>query len=230
MHQGRNESSARINRRLSVLPVLAVIVRYSSDIGRTGASQLGQLPKPSTTPRSYGGHDEQVVAIVRGLTLGYAPTIFLPSGSNAVARPSEGISPKHCTSPVHRAEGFWRNVIPVPMPGSKFRAFDNRPVSCRTAKRCLTPFQGDEICLAPIKPALRFKEMRYALRQSNLRFLGPPSNSNTLAGSIHFPQGDRRSHGRFPRGIGNAACCTSTLSLQRSVSTRRPSLRRAEFG
>jgi hypothetical protein len=29
-----------------------------------------------------------------------------------------------------------------------FRAFDNRPVSCRAAKRCLTPF----------------KEMRYALR------------------------------------------------------------------
>ena len=77
-----------------------------------------------------------------------------PSGSNAVARPSQGISPKHCTSPAHRAEGFWRIVIPVPMSGSKFRAFDNRPVSCRAAKRCLTPLQGDEICLAPINLSL----------------------------------------------------------------------------
>jgi hypothetical protein len=32
------------------------------------------------------------------------------SGLMAVARYIQGISPKHCTSPARRAEGFWRNV------------------------------------------------------------------------------------------------------------------------
>src|SRR5579883_689816 len=33
-----------------------------------------------------------------------------PVGLLAVARLTQGISPKHCTSPVRRAEGLWRHV------------------------------------------------------------------------------------------------------------------------
>ena len=58
-------------------------------------------------------------------------TILEWSGLIAVARQPQGISPKHCTF---------------------FRAFDNRPVSCCAAKRCLAP-KGDEICLAPTRRA-----------------------------------------------------------------------------
>jgi len=182
-------------------------------MGRTGASQLGKPPKPGTTPRNYGAHDEQVVAIVRGLTLGYAPTIWLPSGFNAVTRPSQGISPKR-TSPVHRAEGFWRNVIPVPMSGSKFRAFDNRPVSCRTAKRCLTPFQGDEICLAPIKPALPWTTFQ-------LKHVGwiDPHSSRRSSQSWTF------SKRHWKCGVLHLDVIPSTISEYAC-----PSLRRAEFG
>ena len=46
----------------------------------------------------------------------------------------------------------------------------------------------------PSVVSLRFKEMRYALCQSTLRFLGPPSNSNTLEGTIQIPRWDYRSH------------------------------------
>ena len=77
------------------------------------------------------------------------------SGSNAVARPSQGISPKHCTLPAHRAEGFWRNVIPVPMSGSKFPGPSTTARSAAAQPSVVSlPFQGDEICLAPINPAL----------------------------------------------------------------------------
>src|SRR5262245_38382786 len=36
--------------------------------------------------------------------------LFCTSGLIAVARPIQGISPKYCTEPARRAEGFWRNV------------------------------------------------------------------------------------------------------------------------
>jgi hypothetical protein len=66
--------------------------------------------------------------------------------------------PRHFAQVLHFARSSGRGLLAKcdPRPDvtkAMFRAFDNRPVSCRAAKRCLTPFLGDEICLAPIKLA-----------------------------------------------------------------------------
>jgi len=91
--------------------------------------------------------------------------------------------PRHFAQALHFARSPGRGLLAKchPRPDVRkqvSRAFDNRPVSCRAAKRCLTPLQGDEICLVPI----------------NLVFLGPPSKSNTLEEPIQIPRCDCRSH------------------------------------
>jgi hypothetical protein len=67
------------------------------------------------------------------------------------------------------------------MSKAMFRAFDNRPVSCRAAKRCLTPFLGDEICLAPIKLALPWTTFQL----THVRGTDPDS-SMSLSQSLTF--------------------------------------------
>ena len=89
---------------------------------------------------------------------------------------SPSISPKHCTSPLS---------------GTKFRAFDDRPVSCRAAKRCLTPFQGDEICLVPNNPALpwiTFQLERVGATDSSMGLSQPLTFSEThwKCGVLHI--------------------------------------------
>ena len=62
--------------------------------------------------------------------------------------------PSTALRPLTGPKAFGEMSSPSRCPEPSSRAFDNRPVSCRAAKRCLTPFQGDEICLVPINPAL----------------------------------------------------------------------------
>ena len=55
-------------------------------------------------------------------------------GPLAVARLTQGISPKHCNSPARRAEDMAICLISTSLSsggGNVIRAFDSRPVSCR---------------------------------------------------------------------------------------------------
>src|SRR5262249_17400989 len=63
---------------------------------------------------------------------------YAASGLIAVARLSQGISPKHCASPARGWRAFAECLITArPSPRRGTRANDNRPVSCFAAKRCL---------------------------------------------------------------------------------------------
>jgi hypothetical protein len=62
------------------------------------------------------------------------PKAFRPSTASARS-PGRGLLAK-CLISISLSSGD----------GTGFRAFDNRPVSCRAAKRCLAP-KGDETCL-----------------------------------------------------------------------------------
>ena len=110
------------------------------------------------------------------------------SGSDAVARHSQGISPKHCTP---------------------FRAFDNRPVSCCVAKRCLAP-NGDERCLS---------RTILAPQPSSIRL------ERTACDRVHRPTGSP-SQSSATSDCGNARhCWNSTIECLRTLAlpNRRPS-------
>ena len=68
----------------------------------------------------------------------------------------------HCQEMVRQGKTRW-NVQDM---NDRYRAFDNRPMSCGAAKRCLAP-TGGEIWLAPIRLALQRR-----LTGSQSRFIG----------------------------------------------------------
>src|SRR5262245_1118285 len=68
--------------------------------------RIGDYAKANATERDFSSID----AILDGppLTFDVLRLDSAASGSNGSRPASQGISPKHCTLPVRRAEGFWR--------------------------------------------------------------------------------------------------------------------------
>jgi hypothetical protein len=130
-----------------------------SHVGRCSSAQdrgdAGFQILTRRRPRSPGNPQK------RGIDFRTGPHDMCAVGLERVARPP----PRHFAQALHFARSPGRGLLAKchPRPDIRkqvSRAFDNRPVSCRAAKRCLTPFQGDEICLAPINPALPWTTFR----------------------------------------------------------------------
>ena len=144
--------------------------------------------------------------------------------------------PRHFAQALHFARSPGRGLLakchPCPdvrnqVPGPS----DNRPVSCRAAKRCLTPFQGDEICLVPINPALPWTTFQL----THVRGTDPDS-SMSLSQSLTFS----KRHWKccvlhidvIPSTISeNASPCAvlSLISSRRSARLLMPSASSARY-